>query len=46
MTQYQISNGIETLKEVQEEDHSNELIVSSAEEGCLPELEIYDSYRE
>lgn len=34
------------LKEVQEEDHSNELIVSSTEEGCLPELEIYDSYRE
>ena len=34
------------LKEVQEEDLSNELIVSSIEEGCLPVLEIYDTYRE
>ena len=34
------------LKEVQEEDPSNELIVSSTEEGRLPVLEIYDTYRE
>lgn len=41
-----IEDLLNLLKEVQEEDPSNELIVSSAEEGYLPELEIYDSYRE